>query len=173
MKTIFVINVKQYSYHKRILEFLAEAAKKYGEVQVFDMSENIPLHEQYYRLQEAGADFLVSFDCAGFELRTENNTLSYNHFGCRMAHLLFRHREEYREALRQQMNFSMFVFSAKEKDVLFLQKHLPNIPNAEWLEIPEGIKQTGQEGLADKESECFRWAEKWFSYIIKEAELNF
>lgn len=165
MQITLVINSKKYSYHKNMVALFQEILAKYADCRLFDMADNMPLHEKYYAIAGSECDFLISFDCAGFELRTEGDSLSYNNMGCRMAHILFQGMHEYREELKQQMNFSMFVFSMKEEDVLTMQEKHPNIPNAELMERLEYKETTAGE----KNREI---VEKWFAHMIEEAELD-
>jgi len=94
---------------KHMIPFLKTMNQAFHDTRV----ESTPLHEKYYVIRNYQKDLLITFDCAGFEFRTENDTLSYNNMGFRMAHILFHGMHEYREELRQQMNFSMFVFSMR------------------------------------------------------------
>lgn len=167
MRTGIVINTKKYTYHSYLAALFETAASAHGEVKVFDMAETKPLHEKYYALAESGCNLLLTLDCAGFELRTENDTLSYNNFGCRMAHILLRSMQEYREELRQQMNFSMFVFSVKEEDVRSIKDRYPNIPNIELFPQID-YKEKSEE--TKKISE--RIIKEWFLYLLEEAELS-
>lgn len=166
IQTMIVIDSKKKTYHNRMAAELAEVADRYGSAQIYDMAKELPLHEKYYALKKSGVDFLVSFDCAGFELRTENDTLSYNNLDCRMAHILFRDMEEYREELKQQMNFSMFLFSMKQENVERIREHFPNIPNVEWMERPDYQGNTKENHEKNREI----W-ESWFSHVSEEAEL--
>lgn len=167
MRTGIVINTKKYKYHSYMADLLETAASEYGEVQVFDMAQGKPLHEKYYALAESGCELLLTLDCAGFELRTENDTLSYNNFGCRMAHILLRSIQEYREELRQQMNFSMFVFSMKEGDVRSIREGYPNIPNMEPFPQMDYKEKNEETEKINK-----RVITEWFSHLLEEAELS-
>lgn len=167
MKIMFVINSKRYSYHKDILRNFTETAEGYGIFQTLDMGDNLSLSAKYDRIVKSECDLLISFDCAGFEFRTETNTLSYNNFGCRMAHILFRSMDEYREELRQQMNFSMFVFSERVDDVSAISERYPNIPNIELMERLEH-SQCKNENIRKNRQIVM----EWFRHIIEEAELE-
>lgn len=167
MKTVFVVNQRKYPYHEKFLDLFVKNAEKYGDVQIFDMSSTQLLHEIYYKIAASECDLLISFDCAGFELRTENDTLSYNKLGCRMAHILFRNMRDYGENLKQQMNFSMFVFSVIQEDVSKIQKNFSNIPNIEWLEMPRDCQLLGKVNQEDRS-----WVQEWFLHITEAAELK-
>lgn len=169
MKTVFVVNSVKYQYHKKLLELFAIIAGRYGDFEIFDMASDGPLYEIYYKIAASECDLLISFDCAGFELRTESDTLAYNQLGFRMAHILFHEMGEYGENLKQQINFSMFVFSCVREDVLFLQRNFPNIPNIEWLETPEKYLLTGDSGLERNSA----WISEWFSHIMEAAEIQY
>ena len=167
MKLLFVINSEKYPYHTKMLSLFVEAAKKYGTYQIINMADNLLPSVKYEQMVKSGCDLLISFDCAGFEFRTETNTLSYNNFGCRMAHILFRGMHEYREELRQQMNFSMFVFSVRSEDVSAISERYPNIPNIELMERLE-YGQCNEEDTRKNRQVIGRW----FRHIIEEAELE-
>jgi len=166
MKMTLVVNSKKYPYHKELSDLFSKEAKEYGSLEIFDMASKEPLHEIYEKIAASECNLLISFDCAGFEIRLTNDTLAYNKFGCRMAHILFQKMEEYGENLNQQMNFSMFVFSVMKEDVLLIQKDFPNIPNIEWIEIQEEYPPIGK---SDRENSV--WISKWFLHIVKEAQL--
>lgn len=166
MNMSLVINSKKYPYHEKLVNLFSDQAKEYGSLAVFDMASFEPLHEMYHRIAANKCDLLISFDCAGFEIRTTNDLLAYNKFGCRMAHILFQKMGEYGENLRQQMNFSMFVFSVIQEDVFLIRKDFPNIPNIEWLDAPGGCLSVGQ-GIPKSNT----WISEWFLHIMEEAEL--
>lgn len=167
MKMLFVINSEKYPYHIDMLSLFTEIAGEYGIFQVLDMADNISFSQKYDRIVQCRCDLLISFDCAGFEFRTETNTLSYNNLGCRMAHILFRGMHEYREELRQQMNFSMFVFSEREEDVSAISERCFNIPNIELMERLE-YSQCKEENTGKNR----QIIAEWFKHIIKETELE-
>lgn len=131
-RIVLTVNTEKYTYHREMADLFEETLitlEPHAEVRVFDMADGRPLHEIYYALCEYDAHTLISFDCAGFELQTENDTISYNLFPYRMAHILFQGMHRYREELHQQLNFSMFVYSMREDDVAAIRERYPNIPN--------------------------------------------
>lgn len=165
-----VINTGQYSYHSMMAELFCEVLGKDGTctVKVFDMKEYRQLHEAYQSMAEYCPRALISFDCVGFEMQTENDTLSYNLFTCRMAHILFQEKERYRAELKQQMNFSMFVYSMRSEDVDTIRERYVNIPNIsfmdrlEYKQADETIKEENRKRIAD-----------WYEMFQKEAGLEF
>jgi hypothetical protein len=166
MKIVFVINSKKYFYHKDMLRQFLISAEKYGTCRIIDLSVGTAFHMIYDEIEQSGCDLLISLDLAGFEFRTETNTLSYNNLGCRMAHVLFRGMHEYREELRQQMNFSMFLFSMREEDVAVMNDRYPNIPNVERIERME-YRHPAEEDMAKSRNII----NKWFAHIMDEMEL--
>lgn len=163
---VLVINTKKYPYHRNMSDIFSEAAGRYGICQIFDLSVGTALHMIYDEIEQSGCGLLISLDLAGFEFRTETNTLSYNNLGCRMAHVLFRGMHEYREELRQQMNFSMFLFSMREEDVAVMNDRYPNIPNVERIERME-YRHPAEEDMAKSRNII----NKWFAHIMDEMEL--
>lgn len=168
-RVALVVNTEQYTYHKALSELFRETLCGLDgtlKIELFDMAKAEALHEVYFALRDYDPQQLISFDCAGFALQTENDTLSYNLFGCRMAHILFQEMERYRGELRQQLNFSMFVYSMREKDVAAISVRYPNIPNIslmdrmEYKQLDEKTKETNR-GLIIK----------WYRTFEQEAEL--
>lgn len=165
-----VVNTEQYRYHKEVSELFRETICSFYPsimIELFDMAKTQVLHEMYFALRDYDPQQLISFDCAGFTLRTENDTLSYNLFGCRMAHILFQEMERYRGELRQQMNFSMFVYSMRERDVDAISARYPNIPNAslmerlEYKDLNEKTREKNREIIAG-----------WYRMFEREAQLT-
>lgn len=168
MRTTIITNCRKYPYHKEILSLFLNEASKYGISRAFDMADkSISLLEIYHQIEDSNCDLLISFDCAGFEFRTEINSLAYNTLSCRMAHILFQKMQEYGNCLKQQMNFSMFLFSMFDSDVSAIQEKYPNIPNSELISPLEYGSNTAQNNLHNK-----KIINKWFSHIIYLAELD-
>lgn len=134
MKIIVVIDSSKYKNHKEeFLKLEGRCHKANYSVGLLDISESLAEEEQYAALVREDADWIISFDMAGFSLRTELDSASYNNLHCKMAHILFRQMDEYLY-LNNRMNFSMFLFLVSDNYNRELQqfktKH-PNLPNLE------------------------------------------
>lgn len=168
MKIAIVVNNQKYPYHQNIICLLRKCSLgKENTTEVIDMSEKIPLHEKYYKIIESGCNFLISLDCAGFELRTELETLSYNNLGCRVAHLILQNINEFTEELGQQMNFSMFLFGNGKEQAEAIKERHADIVNVGYFEQIDY-----KDNSPEAEKRTIEILETWWEKIKKTAELE-
>ena len=126
MKIIYLINSKDYSYHKKIvLDFISITG---GEA-IETSGANLGI--QYYEIERLLPDLIITFDLAGHVFRTGSDTLSLNNIYARFAHILFRHYDHYGPALKARQNLSMFTFIPASEDVGSYRKRFEEIPNIE------------------------------------------
>lgn len=129
MKIKIIINNRIYRDQKRITEaFEKELQEKKYEVNIIDLGKDIPAHEKSGMIKQGQPHLIITFDMAGFELRTTLDSASYNVMPYRMAHILPGEYSLYSKWLQESMNFSMF-FYASVKTAEEIKKNHPEIEN--------------------------------------------
>lgn len=165
-KAVIVLNTKKFYYHSTLFSLFGRELEKAGfELASYDLGSTKPEHEKYYDIDNLKPDLILSFDLSGFELRTENDTLSLNNFGCRIACLLFQPYGTYGGSLEQQMNFSMFLYTVRPEDAAEMKVRYPNIPN---LSAVPGIEP---DELFSSGARYAPLIQGWLESFRKEAEL--
>lgn len=133
MKSLILINSKQFSYHKRVaddfLYTLREIKSDDIKAQVFDMGRDIPLHEMFGEIKNHTPDCIFTFDLAGFELLTSNQTLSLNSLSVMCYNILFKSSGSYKDKLKLRQNLSMFTYFSSRDDIEFDERLKEMIPN--------------------------------------------
>lgn len=130
MKTLIITQPAKFACHKEIAKALVNICGNNGiEASIYDYSVSKPPHIKYGEIKTIQPDFLITLDCAGFDMLNENDELSYNTFPFRIAHLLTRGAGYYRQELLYQMNFSTFVYLPEKSSVGDCIKNRPNIAN--------------------------------------------
>lgn len=124
-KTLYLINTKEYPYHKNIVSDFTKVIP--GEV--IDMSQGSPLHEIYYEIEKKSPNVVITFDLAGFELRTGSDTLSLNGLYARMAHIIFSKKNVNSSNLKLRQNLSMFTYIPEGIGVDEVKRTCPEVPN--------------------------------------------
>lgn len=144
---IIVMDTKKHPEHKALSEIIKEIVqsgnllKENTKLRTVDMALEMPLHEKYFQICSGTPEFVITFDLAGFELRTENDGYSYNTIPCRMAHFLLGETEQYREILAGEFNFSMF-FYAYPQSCQEIQKEYPELLNVYEMPDEQALKAT-------------------------------
>ena len=111
---VIVINTKNHPEHRESAALLYKALEGRMRIDTVDMAGAGMLHEKYFTIRSCNPLFVITLDMAGFELRTENDTFSYNQIPCRMMHLLFGELQEYETLLTGKFNFSMFFYGRRQ-----------------------------------------------------------
>ena len=129
MKVELVINSWIHKEHdkmaKEIVRILRE--KEY-EVVVVDLGTDISAHEISRMIKKEQPHLIITFDMAGFELRTTLDHATYNVMPYRMAHILPGEYRKYSKWIEESMNFSMF-FYAPVKTAEEIKKNHPETEN--------------------------------------------
>ncbi|MCR5300870.1 MAG: hypothetical protein K6E49_00355 [Lachnospiraceae bacterium] len=124
MKILYLIDSKKYNYHKRLADdFISVTGGN-----VIDTAGADP-GKQYYDIAEEDPDVVITFDLAGHEFRTGNDTLSLNNIYTRFAHILFHRSSHYGRELKARQNLSMFTFIPSGEDAGICRRDLPEVPN--------------------------------------------
>lgn len=125
MKTLYLINSEKYNYHKELIkDFLIVIP---GEI--IDMGDGKDYGERFREIDSIHPDIIITYDLAGFELRTGSDTLSLNNIYARMAHILFHKTNYYGGNLRLRQNLSMFTYIPCEENISECRSLYPEIPN--------------------------------------------
>ncbi len=162
LKVVIVMNTKLNEEHEQAADLFKKAfGEKDYAVKIIDLAEDILEHKKADVIREENPHLLVSFDMAGFEMRTTLNQASYGIMTFRMAHVLLKEYEEYEKWLDGIMNFSMF-FYGMDKTVQQIHEKHPEIDHvqriescsvSEWMKEPKYITQLIDRIIADTEIE--------------------
>lgn len=129
MKIEIVINSGIYSVHKKIAEvFTKVLQEREYEFFIIDLGVDMPAHEKVQMIKQNQPHLIITFDMAGFELRTTLEHATYNVMPYRMAHILPGEYLLYSKWLQEPMNFSMF-FYASDKTAEEIKKNHPETEN--------------------------------------------
>ncbi len=133
-----------------------EAAKElYMEPVYFPLKERADIRT-YERLRKMDADYLLSFDMAGFEMGTLTEDTAYNLLFAKQIHILLQNDQKYRTYLRQNLAMNLFLFVGDE--YLFRQykqeySHILNLEAMPPLVHEEKLKKEQQE----KNRKAIKW----------------
>lgn len=129
MKIVIVINTGEYKRHSKMGEVFSNVLREKGyEINTIDLGKDISPHEKSGMIKQVQPHLIITFDMAGFELRTTLDSASYNVMPYRMAHILPGEYSLYSKWLQESMNFSMF-FYAPVKTAEEIKKNHPEIEN--------------------------------------------
>lgn len=162
MKILYLIDEKKYSYHKYLVKLFLPIIP--GEV--YDMSGLDALYEKFNYIRDYSPNVIISFDLAGFELRTVDNTLSLNGIYCRQANILFQKATVYGQDLMHRQNLSMYTYVCAKDDSDKLKETYREVPNIYrmpeiWYKPSNNIQEeTNKENI-----------KKWWDEFKKEARL--
>ncbi len=155
MKKIAIIleehNQKPFS---TLAEQAMKAAKELDmEPIYFPLRERADIHT-FERLRKLDADYLLSFDMAGFEMDTLTEESAYNLLYAKQIHILFQNDQKYRIYLRQNLAMNLFLFIGDE--YLFKQykqeySHILNLevmpPLVSGEELTKGRQEKNQKAI--------------------------
>ena len=156
MKILYIINSKEYSYHKNIITDFTRNIPG----MVFDMGDGADYGMRYHEIEANSPDVIITFDLAGFELRTGGDTLSLNNLYARMAHILFHKPDYYGNNLRLRQNLSMFTYIPCDENILEYGSRYPEIPNiCEFVSIINNADNDSDH--KDNQSNIREWWEEF------------
>lgn len=170
MKILIVYNSQKYKYHEKTVEtILAVAMKQFGKdtvVDKLDMSSDCPLHELFYRIRDNGAQLIITLDLAGFELRTENDSISLNGIHSRIVNILLKGSDSFAGELKCRQNLSMYTYIPARENHEAVSRRYPGIPN---LSVFCEYDYTADSD--DKLSQNRNNLELWFKNMTEEIRL--
>lgn len=129
MKIVMVIDTGRRPEHRKISDIYINALSVENDIYLVDMSSGKPWHVLFAEIVSYKCDLVVAFDCAGFELKTELNMLSYNTLTCRVAHI-FTDMKQKASDLSEQFNLSHFVYLPQGtgfEEFAGEHKNMPNV----------------------------------------------
>lgn len=135
MKILLIIDTKKYKYHNEIFVDFENAIVNFFEnrgensLNVFDMGMEGLDYEKFSYIQNLSADLIVTLDCAGFDMTTTGDNLSYNNLTCRMAHVLIKNDASFSRFLKYRQNFSMYTYCPEDENMGIKQGKFPEITN--------------------------------------------
>lgn len=162
MNIIYLINSKEYNYHKKVAEDFVSVTGG----SVIDMGDGTNLGARFYEINGKRPDVIITFDLAGHVLRTGNNTLSLNNIYARFAHILFHKTDHYGRDLKARQNLSMFTYVPNGADIEAVRTAYPEAPNIEEF-VPFAYKPADDKER-DSNAENLR---RWWDDFRKEAML--
>lgn len=136
MKILLVIDTERIPAHSKISNVYKGVLDRENEVAVIDMAAGKVAHAVFSDIVSYKSDLVITFDFAGFELKTELNMISYNTLTCRVAHILTSMKQD-KDNMAQQLNLSHFVAVPKETDVEIFSLEHRNFPNVLYAPIVE------------------------------------
>ncbi|MBR2530104.1 MAG: hypothetical protein IKE35_03665 [Lachnospiraceae bacterium] len=152
MKVIYLINSKEYNYHKN----LADDFVRITGGDVIDMGDGSNLGMRYYEIEKLSPDVIITFDLAGHLLRTGNDSLSLNNIYARSAHILFHKPDHYGRSLKVRQNLSMFTFIPNGSSTETARAGYPEVPNIEEF-VPISYKPANDKEREENIENIKRW----------------
>ena len=89
---------------------------------------------------------LITFDLAGFQLKTLTNNIWYNLLPCRQIHIITTCKNELMTYLNNPLSISMFFFCVTEGQKNTLSTGYENIP---WLRVLNSWQENPAKALSD------------------------
>lgn len=110
----------------------------------------------YERLRKMDADYLLSFDMAGFEMGTLTEDSAYNLLYAKQIHILFQNHQKYRTYLRQDLAMNLFLFIGDEYLFKRYKQEYSHILNLEAMpSLVYGEKLTKEQ--QEKNRKAIKW----------------
>lgn len=100
--------------------------------------------ENLQRVQNAGADLVITINLSGFEFTTLTGGISYNLWNTKFVHFLIKRNLQNERIMEKPLSISMFFYCLGKEYKEYLQKNYPNIPYLEEI--------TGWEKGTDRKS---------------------
>ena len=164
-KLTIVLDEKKQQLFGSLVEQVKKAAKAMDmETLCFCLQDNESGHI-YEHLRKIDADYLMSFDMAGFEMSTLTEGSAYNLLYAKQIHILFQNDRKYRRYLQQDMAMNLFLFIGDERLFKQYKQDYPHILNMEAMP-PLTLGEKLTEEQQRKNGEALRWViEKVYNEI--------
>lgn len=138
-KVAIVFDSAKYSYHIFAAKYAARLMQNKGyEIVPADMGTN-PAEAVKAFLAAQAPDYLITFDCVGFDITLMGGDLFYNSLGCEGAHVLWGEPQEYDEYLKQRINFVMDYYVFSETDAEYIKAHYERVHDCKVMDIDYSI----------------------------------
>lgn len=128
MKILIVIDTRKRPEHKKTENIYRDILGTENEICIVDMASGKPDYVIFNEIAASDSDLVITFDLAGFNLKTELNTISYNTLTCRVAHILSDMNQP-GDRLDEQLNLSHFMYLPDGTDLSEFAAGHKNIPN--------------------------------------------
>ncbi len=130
----------------------AECVGKEMEMQV----ELLPLKPKegklYEKLKKLDAEYLLTFDMAGFENDTYLEVPMYNLLYAKQIHILFNNNSKYQKYLYKNLGLNLFLFMSNARLLLRYREKYPHLLNLEEMpELETGINLSEEQEAKNKE----------------------
>lgn len=109
IKTVIIYDSKKHDALNSSVSMLSERMSTYGDVNLIDVSSFKLLHECFYAIQNHHANLHITLETAGFELKTEADTSSFNIIFGRFFHFITKEKDNYPELLEVENNLAHFI----------------------------------------------------------------
>ena len=84
--------------------------------------------ENLQRIQNGGADLVITINLSGFEFTTLTGGISYNLWNTKFVHFLLKRNLKNEPILEKPLSISMFFYCLGKEYKEYLQKKYPNLP---------------------------------------------
>lgn len=85
------------------------------------------------RIQNAGADLVITINLSGFEFTTLTGGISYNLWNTKFVHFLLKRNLKDEPIMEKPLSISMFFYCLGKEYTEYLQKNYPNLPYLEEI----------------------------------------
>ena len=164
-KLVIVLEEKKQQLFGSLVEQVKTAAKALDMETLYFLQRDNENSHTYEQLRNMDADYLVSFDMAGFEMSTLTEDSAYTLLYARQIHILFQNDQKYRRYLQQDLAMNLFLFIGDECLFKQYKQEYPHILNLEAMP-PLALGEKLTEEQQRKNGEALRWViEKVYNEI--------
>lgn len=138
-KALVVFGESKYNMHVYAAQKAADILQKSGYTVVYVNTLATEDHNilQYF-MQNEHPDYVVTFDCSGFDLELLGDDLFFNSLCCPMAHVLLSSPLDYIEFLGKRMNFVMDFYMQYDSEIEFVKEYFPRVPEVKKYDFCTG-----------------------------------
>ncbi|MBD5545503.1 MAG: hypothetical protein HDR01_14985 [Lachnospiraceae bacterium] len=158
-KLVIVLEEKNQHLYDSLAGQIKEAAKELDMETVYFLQQDNEKSQTHGKLSEIDADYLVSFDMAGFEISTLTEGSAYNLLYAKQIHILFQNDWKYQRFLQQDLAMNLFLFVGDEYLFKKYKQEYPHILNLEAMQ-PLYLGEKLTEEQQEKNGEAIRWVLK-------------
>lgn len=133
---VIVVGKSHENVHMTAAKFAALWAENNGYTPYFINTAAVEDHNVLkYHMQQNEPELLITFDCAGFNLRLLGGDLFYNSLCCPALHILFDRTVFYEGALSERMNFITKIITLGKEDAEYAIQNYKRVPDASVLDV--------------------------------------
>lgn len=128
-KALVLFGKSKYNIHVYAAERTSEILKRDGyDVTYVNTTATDDKDMLQYFMQNEHPDYVVTFDCSGFDLELLGDDLFLNSLCCPMAHIILTNPVELTDYLNKRMNFVMELYMHYKADIDFTRNYFPRVP---------------------------------------------